>query len=897
MLAVITLVIAAMALLIGRAVSVDAELADRQGQLVAVVVRGAGEAIAAKLDELRRGVSLLAEDNEALIRTLAASPEDEDLYTKLQGRIARVFPEAFAFTLANADGDPLLEDFEGLVGDVCRQAIRRFAGEPHSSEYVVHPNPLGYHFDIMYQMPMNEGDDGIFFVSFSAKLLARTLAKHGLPGYELFLENRDVPGLIEVGTSGARNALKREMRLSPEELEQVIHRYSVDGTRWDLVAVEDRSAVIAWDSEIWQQTLWSLGFLGIIGAAVLLVIRRSQRTVATSALRIAEQQAHLHAIVDTVAEAIVTIDERGVIETFNPAAQRIFGYNTAEVLGQNVRMLMPEPYRSEHDGYLEHYLKTGEARVIGIGREVTGQRKDGSTFPMELAVNDTRIGDRRLFTAAIRDITERKKINQMKNDFISVVSHELRTPLTSIRGSLGLIVGGAAGEVPPEARQLLTIASNNSERLVRLINDILDIEKIESGKMQFEMKPQRLTPVIEQAIESSQGYADQYGVTIGFESGAVDDFVKLDAERIAQVLVNLLSNAVKFSPRDGQVRVTLHRTEAGVRTAISDSGSGIAEEFHDRIFEKFAQADSSDNRQKGGTGLGLNICKAIVREHGGDIGFDSEQGRGSTFYFELPAIDGAPEFTAPAQDQTPRQEVGRLLVCEDDADVANLVRLMLEQGGYQVDIAHDVPEARKMIAKTPYEAITLDLSLPGEDGLSFIRELHQKESTHDLPIVVLSASAQEGKQALTGTAVGVIDWLGKPIDQSHLLDAVKRATGERAAKILHIEDDQDLAQVVARIVGETGNIRRADSLQAAEEWLRRERFDLIILDLILPDGSGADLLPVINSAENPPPVLIFSAHELSRGVAHKVNAALVKSQTDNFELLATVNTLLRSGAQ
>ena len=186
MLAVITLVIAAMALLIGRAVSVDAELADRHGQLVAVVVRGAGEAIAAKLDELRRGVSLLAEDNEALIRKLAASPEDEDLYTKLHGRIVRVFPEAFAFTMANADGDPLLEDFEGLVGDVCRQAIRRFAGEPHSSEYVVHPNPLGYHFDIMYQMPMNEGDDGIFFVSFSATLLARTLAKHGLPGYELF---------------------------------------------------------------------------------------------------------------------------------------------------------------------------------------------------------------------------------------------------------------------------------------------------------------------------------------------------------------------------------------------------------------------------------------------------------------------------------------------------------------------------------------------------------------------------------------------------------------------------------------------------------------------------------------------------------------------------------------
>lgn len=235
------------------------------------------------------------------------------------------------------------------------------------------------------------------------------------------------------------------------------------------------------------------------------------------------------------------------------------------------------------------------------------------------------------------------------------------------------------------------------------------------------------------------------------------------------------------------------------------------------------------------------------------------------------------------------------MVCEDDADVATLIRLMLKQGGYQIDIARDVTQARKMIAETAYDAVTLDLGLPGEDGLSFIRELRQRDTTRDLPIVVLSARAKEGEQAPTGTAIGVVDWLNKPIDQGHLLDAVKRATGARAAKILHVEYDQDLAQVVASIIGKTGDIHRADSLQTAEEWLRRERFDLIILDLILPDGPGLMLLPLINGVAHPPPVLIFSAHELPADVAHEVNAALVKSQVDNFELLETVNRLLKPG--
>jgi DNA-binding response OmpR family regulator len=305
----------------------------------------------------------------------------------------------------------------------------------------------------------------------------------------------------------------------------------------------------------------------------------------------------------------------------------------------------------------------------------------------------------------------------------------------------------------------------------------------------------------------------------------------------------------------------------------------------------------SDSRQKGGTGLGLSICKAIIQEHGGEIGFDSEPGQGSTFYFELPVIEDVAGKFAPAQSQLPGDRGARLLVCQEDSDVASLIRLMLERGGYRADVAHDVPQARRMIAETRYDAITIDLALPGEDGRSFIGELQRIESTRDLPIILLAVETLKGKGGLAGAALGVIDWLGRLVDESRLHSAVKRATGVRGAKILHIEDDRELAEVVARSLEEKGEVFHADSLRASKELLDRERFDLVILDVRLPDGSGLSLLPLINGTDSPPPILVLSAHELSAEAEQEVSAALIKSRIDNFELLKTVNALLDSSGQ
>lgn len=342
-----------------------------------------------------------------------------------------------------------------------------------------------------------------------------------------------------------------------------------------------------------------------------------------------EQEAKLRAFVNTAADGILSVDDEGIIDLINPAAMRMFGYQGDTLQGKHINTLLPE----------EVFLRE-KIPMEGSLQEIEGRRKDGSRFPLEISISRLQLGERDIYTGVFRDITERKKVQHMKNEFISVVSHELRTPLTAIRGSLGLLTGGVAGGLSSDAQEMLHIAQRNSDRLLQLINDILDIEKIESGKRVFKFQPQPLLPLLEQALENNRAFAEQFRIKLNLAHKEEGVQVNVDSDAMMQVFANLLSNAVKFSPEGETVALAFHCVGNRIQISICDRGPGIPEEFKNRIFHKFSQADSSSTRKAGGTGLGLSISKAIVEQHGGSIGFTSREGGGTEFYFTLPVWHG-----------------------------------------------------------------------------------------------------------------------------------------------------------------------------------------------------------------------------------------------------------------
>jgi PAS domain S-box-containing protein len=622
--------------------------------------------------------------------------------------------------------------------------------------------------------------------------------------------------------------------------------------------------------------------------ALFLILARSNKKATELAAEMTTEfrlsEAKLSLTIDSMMDGLITMDYQNRVLSTNKAIESLFNVNSDEVVGHSLNVLMTEPYHIEHHSCESDNHENDGITSIGVGREVVGQRKDGSTFPMELAISETMVENQRMFTCIVRDISERKVNERLKSEFVSTVSHELRTPLTSIRGALGLVLGKGNLQLSGKIRKMLEVAHRNSERLTLLINDILDLEKLESGGMDFNYALVDLIALAKNAIEDTDGFARQHQVQLSFTSSLKQAYVYGDAHRLLQVFANLISNATKFSPINSEVEVTVEFNQSSYRVGVRDHGTGIAKDFRDRIFQRFAQADGSDTREKGGTGLGLSICKAIIEHHGGVINYESCVGEGTQFYFDL-YIRTAPNATSSA-------DIGAcVLICEDDQVTAELLAKIVQSAGVTCDIAETAEAARKMLAANTYRLLLLDLTLPDADGLDLIRECKLEPSTAELPIIVVSASAEEGKKVLNGDAVMVLDWLQKPFDVNTLLQATQQALNPRnCPRILHVEDDPDVVEIARMVLEGQAAVSHARDLEEARKLLGSHTFDLVLLDLELGDGSGAELLDLIN--KNDTPVIIFSGESPAHQIASQVNKALTKSKTSNEELRKMVYQVL-----
>jgi len=342
-------------------------------------------------------------------------------------------------------------------------------------------------------------------------------------------------------------------------------------------------------------------------------------------------------------------DADGHIMMANAETEKLFGYEQEELLGQPIEMLLPHHLRDVHEAHRRSFSAAPAVRLLG-SRDLFGRRKDGTEFPVEVGLNPIQTQDGLVVLSVVVDVTERRRVDRLKSEFVATVSHELRTPLTSIAGSLKLLDGGAAGALPDPVRRLLAIALDNSIRLSRLVDDILDIQKLEAGKVRFNLERTDVKALVRRAIESNNAFADALKVNVWLDEDSADATVHADPDRLMQVLVNLLSNAIKFSPVGGEVSITIARSEARVRIGVRDRGAGIPEEFKTCIFEKFAQADGTDARRRGGSGLGLSIVRQIVTQLGGTISYEAAPGGGTTFTVDLPPWEGTAGSDAGASE-------------------------------------------------------------------------------------------------------------------------------------------------------------------------------------------------------------------------------------------------------
>ena len=539
-------------------------------------------------------------------------------------------------------------------------------------------------------------------------------------------------------------------------------------------------------------SLISTPFLLLLVARPLVALAKSERVQTNATLR-------------SAVDPIVTISIHGLIQSYNPAAGKLFGYSESEMMGKNVKALMPSPYREAHDGYLKAYMNTGIRKVIGIGREVTGQKKDGTTFPLHLSVSKVSIKGRAIvFTGIIRDLSEAKQqkaklikakydaevSNRSKSEFLANMSHEIRTPMTSILGFTDLLLDNVS---TTENIAWASTIKRNGEYLLNLINNILDLSKIDAGKIELEQISTSPHQLIADVVSLMRVPSTAKKLTLDVKfDGSIPEKIQTDPTRLRQVLINLIGNAIKFTEAGGIQVVSRLLNETGedpkLQIDVIDTGIGIPSSKIDQIFKPFTQADGSTTRDFGGTGLGLSISKHFIELLGGEFNVSSTFGDGSTFSITIPtgSLDNIKviQNVVEAGVETKNEKVTgitdlplnnkRILLTEDGQDNQRLISFVLKKAGAEVTLADNGQIGLDLAttAKTegrPFDVVLMDMQMPVLDGYSATSQLRSDGYTG--PIIALTAHAMSSDRQKC-TDAGCDDYTTKPINRKKLIELV-----------------------------------------------------------------------------------------------------------------------------
>lgn len=637
--------------------------------------------------------------------------------------------------------------------------------------------------------------------------------------------------------------------------------------------------------------------------------------------KVQEQKAEFEGVFTSVIDGIITIDAKGMIDAYNPAAEKIFGYSEDEVKGQNVKMLMPEPYRGEHDGYLHHYATTGEEKIIGIGREVTGRRKDGATFPMDLSVSPMSVGGKPMFVGLVRDITQRKLVekelkiaqlaaesaNHMKSEFLSNMSHELRTPLNAIIGYSELLREEAEEDGSEELVKDLNRIHTAGNHLLKLINDVLDLAKIEAGRIELvheqisivELLKEIEVVIRHQMNKNANHFEISYDDNIGEMTG--------DSGRVRQVLLNLLSNAAKFTTK-GKVNLVVTKEhlhgQDQIRFTVSDTGIGMTPDQVGKVFIPYVQADAGTTRKYGGTGLGLSISKDLCEIMGGDIEAGSEKDKGSTFSFYIPVDSSVesdekdvalvtkdlPSIGSYVSGYIPKGE--SVLVIEDDEESRNLIIRTLEKNGFAVAAAANGKEGIKMAIELKPMVIILDIMMPKMDGWEVFNILKKSPETSKIPVIINTVTDEEERKE----SKEVLAYLSKPLKKDELLEKLNTLSPlNKDADVLIVEDEADMRNLLIRQLAKVGlNARECGNGLEAIDAIKKKMPDLILLDLMMPKMDGFEFLSELRLLPDGLliPVVILTAKDISKEESIFLDASaqmvIIKGELKNMDDLIPV---------